>query len=51
MFGAAPGLGTPFFGSPAFLGSPGGQPFVQHPFATANLQTPTWGTNRPPTIQ
>jgi hypothetical protein len=44
------GFGTPFFGNPAFLGSPGGQPFVQHPFATANPQTPTWNANRP-TIQ
>jgi hypothetical protein len=48
--GQTSALGTPFFGNPAFLGSPGGQPFVQHPFASANLQNPTWGTNRP-TIQ
>jgi hypothetical protein len=43
-------FGTPF-GNPGFLGTQGGQLFVQHPFATGNLQTQTWGANRPPTIQ
>jgi hypothetical protein len=48
--GQSLGYGTPF-GNPAFFGGPGGQPFVQHPFATGNPQTQSWSANRPPTIQ
>jgi hypothetical protein len=45
--GQSLGYGTPFPGSQF----PGGQSFMQHPFATGNPQTQSWNANRPPTIQ